>query len=448
VLRFFTGRRRQAALLASALFLLYNADGKDAGGGDSQPTKFSARSLVLRHTLSVDDDVAKQPLYAERAPFQRDLQGHYRSAYSPIAALFGGITAQLLSWLGADLDAPFGPNLIAALTASALVAAAVALVFLTLTRVASTGVALAVAVGLGLGTNWWGTFAKSLGQHEVVAFGLALMLFAWLRPVPELTTRRLLVGAAGLALAVTARFQIAPLVAVLLFGLLMRVGFRRALVPATLVTASLATLFVLQYYWFGHIFGAMPRLEALHPDVHGVSTSISRTPWVGAAGMLISPNRGLFVFSPIALVAILGIPALVRRHPTLGAGWALIAALVQFLVYSCYSVWWGGFSYGPRYVLDVVVLLTPAAAVALMTSLSSKSARTVTAVALAWSIVVAATDVFRANTWNARPLNVDQHHERLWDWRDLQIVRGWQSGWDSRNYSLFSQYAWRRPAGQ
>src|SRR5262245_16193618 len=309
--------RTAAFLLFAALFLIYNADGKDAGGGDSQPTKFSARSLVLRHTLSVDDDVAKQPLYAERAPFQRDLQGHYRSAYSPTSAMFGGITAQLLYWLGADLDAPFGTNLIAALTASALVAAAVDLVFVTLTRIATTGVALAVAIGLGLGTNWWGTFAKALGQHEVVAFGLSLMLFAWLRPVAQLTVRRLMIGAAGLAFAATARFQLAPLVAILLFGLLMRVGFRRALLPVTLVTASLAALFGIQYYWFGHIFGAMPRLELLHPEVHAVTGSISRTPWVGAAGMLFAPNRGLFIFSPIAFIPIIGIVPLLRRDTDL-----------------------------------------------------------------------------------------------------------------------------------
>ena len=206
-------------------------------------------------------------------------------------------------------------------------------------------------LGLGLGTNYWGTFAKSLGQHEVVAFGLSLTLFAWLRPVPELTTRRLLVGAVGLALAVTARFQMAPLVAVLLFGLLMRVGFRRALVPAALVTASLAALFALQYHWFGHIFGAMPRLEALHPDVHGVSASISRTPWVGAAGMLISPNRGLFVFSPITLVIVWALTSDIGTRP----GWALLATLVSS--WPTRAIGLVGRSLAR--VLSVVVALTP-----------------------------------------------------------------------------------------
>lgn len=437
-----------AALIAVAFFVIFNADGKEAAGGDSQPTKFAARGLVLRHTLTLDDDVAKQPLLAERAPFQRDRNGHYRSAYSPVASIFGAVTAQLLVWIGADLDAPRGANLIAALTASALVAAALGFVFLTLTRFGSPGVALAVTIGLGLGTNWWGTFARTLGQHEVVAFGVSLAMLAWLRPAMELTTRRLLIGAIGLAIAVTARFQIAPLAAVLLLGLVARLGMRRAFAPAVVVGGALAALFAVQFYWFGHIFGAMPRLEALHPAVHAVTGSLSHTPWVGAAGLLVSPNRGIVFFSPVVLVALIGIPALLRRFPDVGAGWLLLAALAQFGVYSIYNVWWGGFSYGPRYVLDFIVLLTPAAAVALTSVLTARWTRALCGLALAWSIVAAATGVFFANTWNVRPTNADQHHERFWDWRDLQIVRGWQSGWNTQNFNLMNWSSYRRAPEQ
>jgi hypothetical protein len=27
------------------------------------------------------------------------------------------------------------------------------------------------------------------------------------------------------------------------------------------------------------------------------------------------------------------------------------------------------------------------------------------------------------STWNVEPLNVDLHHERLWDWRDTELSR-------------------------
>ena len=77
-----------------------------------------------------------------------------------------------------DLEAPLAPNLVATLTASALTAAAVSLVFLSLMRLTSPRLALVVAVGLGLGTNYWTLASRTIWQHETVAFGLALALWA------------------------------------------------------------------------------------------------------------------------------------------------------------------------------------------------------------------------------------------------------------------------------
>ena len=194
-----------AILLWVGLFAVYNANGREIGGSDSQPTKMAARALALRGNLLLDEDVRRIPQLAERGSFARDLQGHYRSAYSPVGSLLGGVTAVLLRGLGADLDAPRGANLIAKLTASTLTALAVCFAFLTLTRFASMGVALAVAVGLGLGTNYWALHSQTMVQHEVVAFGLGLAMLCWARPVREIAMPHLWLGALGLGLAVTAR---------------------------------------------------------------------------------------------------------------------------------------------------------------------------------------------------------------------------------------------------
>ena len=39
------------------------------------------------------------------------------------------------------------------------------------------------------------------------------------------------------------------------------------------------------------------------------------------------------------------------------------------------------------------------------------------------------------------PVDVDTNHERLWDWRDSQIVRCWQRGFSPQNFALFSREA-------
>ncbi len=431
-----------ATLFWIGLMAVYNANGREIGGSDSQPTKMAARSLALRGNLLLDEDIRRIPQLAERASFARDRHGHYRSAYSPVGSLFGAVTAVALRGLGADLDAPRGANLIAKITASALTALAVCFAFLILTRFSSIGVALAVAVGLGLGTNFWALESQTMAQHEVVAFGFGLTMLAWTRPTRELGAGHLWLGGLGLGLAVTARTQVGPVVGLLCLGLIVRVGWKRALGPIALATAMLATLLIVQWQWFGHPLGGMSQLEQLHPEVHAVDGSLSRQPWVGAAGLLISPNRGLLIFSPVVLIALIGIRPSLRALPQYGLGWMYLGSAALYLGYSLYTVWWGGHSYGPRYLLDFVILLTPAAAVALTRVLRAKWQRGLATLLLVWSIVVAGTGAFYADNWNTHPASVDKNHDRLWHWHDLQIRRAWQTGPSTQNFNLFHWMAW------
>jgi hypothetical protein len=440
-------RRRFASLSAVlfglGLFAVYNANGREIGTYDTQPAKYAARAWAQEFTLRVDRDIERTPALADRPAFARDREGHVRTAYSPVAPLAAGFVAFALMRVGVDLDAPRAPNLIAALTASALTAAGVALMFATMARLVSTGLALLAAIALGLGTNLWGGHSQTLGQHEVVLFGVALCLFNWSRPVADIAVRHTWVGALGLALAVTARFQMVPLVIVLLVGLARRVGLRRAGGPVLLVGAALGGLMVVQWQWFGHPLGAMPSLTQLHPEVHAVSSPISQTPWAGLAGLLFSPNRGLFIYSPVALVALAGVVPALRQFGGLGLGWGFAAASVQLGAYGLYAVWWGGHSYGPRYALDAIAPLAPAGAIALATVCRGPVSRTLCAAALVWSMVVAGTGAFFSNTWNTSPADVDRHHARLWDWHDLQIRRAWAAGPSAQNFNLFNWTSYR-----
>jgi hypothetical protein len=429
-------------VLFLALFIIYNSNGREIGGYDSQPAKFAAVELATHGTLTVDPIVRRVPQYAERPAFARDRQGHYRSAYSPVPILFGGVFAWIVSAFGFPLNADLAPNVIATITAAALTAAAVTLVFATLSSFSRATTAFWVSIGLGLGTNYWATVSRTLGQHESVAFGAALALFAWTRPPAELTARWRWLGGVGLAISSTARLQTFPMAAIVALGLARRLGWRAAAGPLALIAAAVAALMAAQQYWFGSFFGAVPALETLHPAVHAVSGSISQTPWLGAAGLLIAPNRGLLIYSPVVAIALAG--ALAARQPKdLGIPWLLAAAGVQFGVYACYSVWWGGHTFGPRYMLDVLVLLTPSAALAVDRVFVTRAWKGVCAAALAWSVLVAATGAFCADAWNTAPVDVDRNHARLWDWRDPQILRAWDSGWSPRNFDLFRWAAGR-----
>jgi len=67
------------------------------------------------------------------------------------------------------------------------------------------------------------------------------------------------------------------------------------------------------------------------------------------------------------------------------------------------------------------------------------ASRVLASAALAWSITVAVTGAFffPHDRWNVDPYAVDRHHERLWQWSDMQIVRCWQRGPSPQNFDLF-----------
>jgi hypothetical protein len=440
--------RRPAWLIFAAVLLVYNSNGREIQSYDSQPTKFAARELALHGRLTLDAVVAAAPPLAERAAFQKDRSGSFRSAYSVVPSIEAAAVALPLHASGlVDLTAPLAPSLIASLTASLLTAAAVGLVFAAAARRIPVRAAAILALGLGLGTNLWPLASRSLWQLETVVFGFALALFAWWRAPAEIRARHLLLGAAGLALAGGARMETTPAIGVLLIGLAVRLGIKRAAPAFLIVGVTAAALMAAQWTWFGSVLGAKMILQTSGFEAHAVTSTISVQPWVGALGLLLSPSRGLIIFSPIVLVPLIALPLAWRQRTDAGDRWWTAAAIVQFVCYACYSMWWGGHTYGPRYLVDALVPLTPAAAVG-MTWVAARPWRQVAAAAaLCWSVIVAATGAFcyPHDRWNTDPADVDRHHERLWDWNDPQILRCWHRGASPQNFDLFDPGAVRRP---
>ncbi len=72
----------------------------------------------------------------------------------------------------------------------------------------------------------------------------------------------------------------------------------------------------------------------------------------GAWGLLLSPYRGVFWHTPLLVAGLAAWPAFWRRHR---AEATLIAALSLALVglYSTWWMWWGGFAWGPRFLVPL-----------------------------------------------------------------------------------------------
>lgn len=441
-------RVRAAILLFGALVVLYNSNGREIGAVDSQPTKFTARELAARGTFRLDRVVAGQPGLGHRTAFVRTY-GHYLSAYPLLPAILAAAPAAVLQWTGAiDLDAPLAPSLIAVITASLLTAAAVALVYLALARIVTPRLALGAAIALGVGTNYWPVVSRTLWQHETVAFGLALALVSWLKPSAEIPSRDVWLGGLGLAMAGAARPQVSLLVALMLAWLTARIGARRAWPAGAILAAAAITVLLVNALWFGSWMGGAMHTEAANAITHGVTGTFSGRLFDGLAGLLVSPSRGLLVFSPLA--AIFGVGALTKSaaHRDFDLRWLVLAVCGQLLVYSCYSVWWAGHTFGPRYTLDLLVPAAPLAAVGAAAIARWPTGRAVMSLLLLWSIAVsfAGAFVYPNERFNTDPDEIDKNHERLWTVGDSQLLRMIHTPFSPQNFELFTRAAVRAPA--
>jgi hypothetical protein len=104
---------------------------------------------------------------------------------------------------------------------------------------------------------------------------------------------------------------------------------------------------VYNVYWFGSWQG-----------VHGVSGRWSADPLGGIAGTLFSPARGPFVYSPWVALSLALLPFYCRRASKSVLVAMLIASLApSALILGTYSIWWGGFSFGPRFWTDATPIL-------------------------------------------------------------------------------------------
>lgn len=159
--------------------------------------------------------------------------------------------------------------------------------------------------------------------------------------------------AAGTFLGLAAWAHITALLFVPFFVVLFalqRPTFRRAIcfaVPLVLLLAGLGG-----YHFV--IFGSPFETGRSVGGTNQYATFVA--PWRGIYGLLLSPGKGMFVHVPIAILAIIAWPTLLARHRPLGL--VLGGTLVfRLLFIASRSDWHGGFSPGPRLLMQAMPFL-------------------------------------------------------------------------------------------
>jgi len=228
------------------------------------------------------------------------------------------------------------------------------LAFLAARRLSSLKVACLSSLALFLGTPLlYYTTIEPLNSHIPGTFLVALFLYLYLAYGHRKATWFVLGLVAGLALLVRWQLVLYPLA----WGLV-ELPKRPRRVALSSFGFALVSWHLPFTWWrlFGSPFVVPASLQRQRPFLAGP---------VFVKEVLFSPERGLFVWSPLVLLALLGLMPLFRRERRLSIFFAL-AFLFQLLMNASLYDWYGGWAFGMRRMTELYPLLVCSLAVLLV----------------------------------------------------------------------------------
>ena len=336
----------------------------------------TAQALVLRHTLDIpvmlDARIGRaQSWYTVKGPGLPLVSIPFVYLGLKLDDAFGSMNGGTLT--GPPIGAQEEPlrwggrlAISASLIASALVGAGiVAILFMVGMRFSENPrAALLMAVAAGVATLVMSE-ATHFYQHALDALMLTLAFWFFLGRETEALERRALVGGLALGVAMLARPDAVPAAVVLwLYGVVAAWKLVRDMpdrwlrtVPRTLLAGvgpagAIAGVMYFNYLRFGSVtqFGYTEERERFVIDLVQITQAF--------AAYLASPSLSIFLFAPPLILAVAIGRYAYRRWP-LETGTLIFASFAHLLFISLNKSWHGDLSYGPRYMLEAIVLLMP-----------------------------------------------------------------------------------------
>jgi len=416
---------------------------------DSRWSVFVAMSMLRHGTTNLDeykDAMVANDFYALECVSAKGgvrpygplaCDGHFYDSY-PIG---GPVLAAPLIWIAAGamrLVAPLlsrfhaGHPVVAAFLrgdwqgAHPLIEMEVASFFLAMTaavmyfiarRELSPKRSVMLALLFALATSAYSVGGRALWQHtpSMLLLAVIVLMLMRARETPALAAW------AGLPVALSYTVRPTDSLFVAIFTAYVAIRHRRQLAGFLLAAAPVAAIFVAYNWSIYH--------QLLSPYYHSRLDGFYPRNWPlfaeALAGNLISPARGLLIFTPVFAFSLWSMARGLWRAPL--APWLAGLVLAHYVAVSSYvSMWWAGQCYGPRFFTDV----TPVLALLLIPYLARweklpRAARVAFVVCAmigfgmhlrgGWSPAV--------YEWNGKPNDSDQHPERMWDWRDPPFLR-------------------------
>lgn len=222
-------------------------------------------------------------------------------------------------------------------------------------------VSLAATLLYGLATLAWPYSKYDFSEPTLVVF-ILLTLYLILRWEQNRRDRLILLAGITSLAAVATKYFAGVLVPLLLLEVILihwekHPSLRdlpKLAKPVALFCAPFLVVATPAVWYLSQRFGYYPSiLEAWA----GVQRGWLPLPMeIGLSGLLFSPGKSFFLYSPPTVLALLSVVPFVRRHGLRSIG-LLAIVLVYFLIYSKKPAWHAGAGWGPRYQVLIIPLV-------------------------------------------------------------------------------------------
>jgi len=437
------------------LLVLYNLNFRTIHSNDSLPARYLPFSLLLHHSLYLDPWVKPfvgVPIGPDGMYFVAKFRGHWISSYPILEPLLITPLYVFPAWWLSRQSPPPAPNgslfVLVADTMEKLIASLIAafsggLLFLALRKIAPPMASFVVALIYGLAANTWAISSQALWRQGLTELAFAFLLWALFR-LPESPRAPFWVGLALGVAAVNKHLEV-----LLVFPFLVYFAFffepggegrtgpdgpRREPRPVSAQRSwrrrgKTLLLFLVPVAALGGLALAYNLHFFAKPQ--GSRHLVPQPLWGSVAGLLVSPSRGLLVYTPWAVFALWG-AARIWKENLWGWGRPLILGLVAVFVGQAglNEQWWGGWCFGPRYLTDLLPFLACFLIPVWPRISAGRVLRVVFAATVVFALWVQVIGAFyyKPGIWDSDPVSIDFRPQRLWDWRDNQLLRSWKAG--------------------
>ena len=414
------------AVTVSALALmcylapLHSWTGDDIDG-DTSAAQLLPIAILRYHSLDFTALIRRHPelLNEGKLPFYfQESHGRVVSSYPIVPGLLNVPCFAVANALGLDLY--HYRFLLSFFTAALECAASVGLMFLALDAAFPRETAVGFAVVYALGTAVWSEASRAAWQHASSLFLLGGVFAVILRLTKTRGGVDRWLPFAGFLLGLevwnrpSSMLIALPLAAFVLHERRYRaLGFLIGAAGPLLLMAGYTYLFCSSIY-------AMGQGQNFHAGFDGEMLH-------GMLGVLFSPNRGLLVFDPIFVPSLAILVASFFSHtiPVLYR-YLAVATGLTLLCYSRWSMWWGGWCFSYRLLIELVPILVVALALAWQRWISGRRmAKWCFGIALFYSFGVHFLGAFYypASKFDTSPDNIDDDQRRLWDVQNGELAR-------------------------